>query len=258
MIADDGAPERIPILWNIFYHFYIDNPSLSLLTRQCQKLIDVSDTMEHWAQSQYGHFLRICSAHTLSELRRLWTLYARMERYSKKETQRFKDAFKADAKAKLARSGDSGNFRSAGPLWQDAIQIGPDMFKKYWETGLVSSDPDEIARSSNVNPTFAFATSNEAFPAHYGTDPIQSYHLAEALAPIGSPHENYEPTKAQSIQKIIKSQFSQWCISSREYLTQNHGKIHIRFFVGDAIAFCQALRRRATKKSFLSDIETVP
>ena len=122
MIADEGALDRIQLMWNMFYHFYLDQSSHSLLLHQCNKLIDASETLEAWSNSQYGQFLHVCTTHTLSELRRHWNLYAQTERFTEKERMRFKDAFTVGARTKLASTLEDGTniqtaCRSAGPLW---------------------------------------------------------------------------------------------------------------------------------------------
>src|ERR1700691_1557647 len=134
MIADEGALDRIQLMWNMFYHFYLDQSSRSLLLHQCNKLIDASETLEAWSNSQYGQFLHVCTTHTLSELRRHWNLYAQTERFTEKERMRFKDAFTVGARTKLASTLEDGTniqtaCRSAGPLWLEATKVMPDLFK---------------------------------------------------------------------------------------------------------------------------------
>ena len=263
MLADEKALDRIQMIWNMFYHFYLDQPSLSLLLSQCTKLIDASETLETWSNSRYGQFLHVCTSHTLSELRRHWSLYAETERFSEKEKRRFKDSFTAGARAKLKSTlGKNTSIltacRSAGPLWLEAIKVVPELFKRYWETGLISMDPKEVADASFVNPTLAYSMSGEAFPLHYGTDPLLSFHLASALAPVKSASAcTRKSTKSHDLYGIAREQFRQWCTSFKSLL-QSPGKIVIRLFTGDAIAFCRALHFRVANQSIHSGIYAAP
>lgn len=59
--------------WNTFFHFRLNETSLSLLEHHCQKLIQASETPETWANSRYGSYLKMCTSHTLSELCRHWS-----------------------------------------------------------------------------------------------------------------------------------------------------------------------------------------
>jgi hypothetical protein len=247
----------------MFYHFYLDQPSLSLLLSQCIKLIDASETLETWSNSRYGQFLHVCTSHTLTELRRHWSLYAQTERFAEKEKKRFKDAFAAGARAKLKSTVAKNNeiltaCRSAGPLWLEAIKVVPELFKRYWETGLISMDPKDVVDASCVNPTLAYSMSEEAFPLHYGTDPLLSYHLAGALAPVKSASTcTCESTKNHDLYGTAKEQFRQWCTSFKSSL-ENPGKIVIRLFTGDAIAFSRALHFCAANQSIHSGIYVAP
>ena len=169
-----------------------------------------------------------------------------------------KDAFTSGAKTKLASNagglGVGTAFRSAGPLWSEAAQVVPDLFKRYWETGVMSVDAKQIAEASFVNPTFAYAMSGDSFPCHYGTDPLLSYHLATAFAPTSAGSRDL--TKTREIYAVVKGQFHQWCISFSKSLRveRNAPKIIIRFFVGDAIHFGRALQCHAVNQSIFSGV----
>ncbi|KIJ65876.1 hypothetical protein HYDPIDRAFT_151538 [Hydnomerulius pinastri MD-312] len=75
LLADDGAQDRLRSIWNIFYHLMLDETSLLLLLAQCRKLVELAKGAESWRAGPYGHFLTVCDAATLAELRRFWNLY---------------------------------------------------------------------------------------------------------------------------------------------------------------------------------------
>jgi hypothetical protein len=76
MVAD-GQPYTTTI-WNIYFHFYIDTNSHSVLVEQCKKLVGLSDSLRSWRASPYGRFIKTGTEHTLAELRRHWSLYIGM------------------------------------------------------------------------------------------------------------------------------------------------------------------------------------
>ena len=65
LIVDEGYPENASQLWNIFYHFFLDDGSNKLLVSQSTKLARLSVDMESWNSSEYSAFLRISSRSTL-------------------------------------------------------------------------------------------------------------------------------------------------------------------------------------------------
>ncbi len=60
MVADDKSPSTV--IWNIFFHLKLDDKSHTTLVEQCKKLIDLSDSMQSWRSSPYGHYIKMCTA----------------------------------------------------------------------------------------------------------------------------------------------------------------------------------------------------
>ena len=159
--------------------FYLDEPSLSFLMNQCKKLFKASETLETWCGSPYASFLRMCTTHTLSELHRYWGLYAQTEQFSEKEKKRFDVTFTTGVKAKLAfKLKERKNFMATFRLDVPELGVVPDPAVHYWETGIMSFDPNEVARATFVNPTFAYSVREDPFPANFLINPSLSYHLA--------------------------------------------------------------------------------
>ncbi|CAE7201000.1 unnamed protein product, partial [Rhizoctonia solani] len=115
--------ENIDRVWDIFYHFKIDDRALKIITRQSQTLYDHADTIETWQGSVFGSFLRMEDARTLMEIRRRWKSYTdfphlpvgRKNQIMKEQVQLSKS--NAD-KGAMALSPS----RSAGMLWPQAMK----------------------------------------------------------------------------------------------------------------------------------------
>ncbi|KAG0693811.1 hypothetical protein DFH29DRAFT_1006913 [Suillus ampliporus] len=114
LLADEGATQKLPQIWNIFFHFFLDEASLDLLTSQCTKLVRLSSDLDSWNNGPYGHFLRICTRDTLAE------------------AKEFESAFTTAIKANRAQFRDlPTSNRAAGPLSMYALNIAADHYNIY-------------------------------------------------------------------------------------------------------------------------------
>ena len=236
MVAEsDSNDAMLDNVWNIFYHFYLDKVSLNRLLDQCRKLVDMSTTVESWSSSKYGGVIRFCTDASLLQIRNMWIKYLETETLSQGEKEALSSSFSAGMKdVSRTQKGVSTAFRSAGPLWPNLESMGTDHFDKFWTTGTTSKP------ASHINPTFAYSLSGRKFNVHYGTDPLLSFHLAVPLAPTKEPPRS-PATRLEHLDKSIKIQFRAWCTSFRTRLLAKAPQIIIRYFVGEALAFCQAL-----------------
>ncbi|PFH50430.1 hypothetical protein AMATHDRAFT_47924 [Amanita thiersii Skay4041] len=250
-IADlqkDDAQKSIQKIWNFYYHFFIDQETFDLVIDQSQKLVDLSEDITTWNDSHYGKFLRLCTSHTLSELRRHWSLYVSTKNLTRAEEESLRDHFRTNNRWDEDRSGiNLTSVRAAGPLWMDLMSHGAEHFAHYWKTGVTFNDPAEVAKTSLTNPTFAYSSMGRGFALHYGSDPILSFHIARALAPIQG-----ATTIATSVSGLVEaavSEFRSWCLSFNERLSAHPSSLVIRFFVADALAACKALHYCAENDS---------
>ncbi|KAH7926984.1 hypothetical protein BV22DRAFT_1032325 [Leucogyrophana mollusca] len=264
LLADAEATERLPLIWNIFYHFYLDDDSLALLLAQCRKLIDLASSSESWRSGQYAAFVSMCTEETLSELRRFWTLYVETERFTAAKYSGFKKDFTAGVEKTRDRTKDQRimtSSRSAGPVSTHAMDVVSEHFARFWRTGISSSSPRDSATSKAPNPTFAYSAAGDKFAVHYGTDPLASFHLAEIFAPIqGAPDGRAQQVTVDDAIAAVKSQFYKWCTATSKLLQQieTSSSIMMRFFVGDALSLCHALRYCQTTNSAVTPIHTAP
>ncbi|KAG2142218.1 uncharacterized protein EDB93DRAFT_1208843 [Suillus bovinus] len=254
LLADEGAVKRVPQIWNIFFHFFLDKASHDLLISHCKKLVELSNDLDSWHNGPYGRFLRMCTGDTLAELRRLWQLYVKTTTCSPSEAKAFESAYAADVKASKAKfESVLTASRAAGPLSMYALKTAGNHYNIYWDTGICSAVPKRPSEVSHPNPTLAFSMVGDKFAVHYGTDPLSCFHLAEALAPAVGSTRHPDQCTLKDMVNVCKTQFSRWCASVSKVLgSQNPSSpipLIIRYCVGDALSLCQALYYSRTAKS---------
>ncbi|KAJ3557710.1 hypothetical protein NM688_g1321 [Phlebia brevispora] len=246
LITDDEYPKHIAHIWNIFYHFFLDEASNALLLTQCRKLVTLSASMDTWNSSAYSAFLRVSSRFTLFELNRLWTLYAATGTFTAKRKKQFREGFVSEMK-NIARQHGTSNVttgtRSAGPLYFDAMTLTGEAHERFWQTGTTLEEQSDS--TSIVNPTFAYTANNEGFLAHYGTCILSAFHLAPAFACLDAPGSPRPCRTIFDLFRLVQSQFRQWCEAFRAYRRGRPDGIIMRFLVGDVFAVAYTLQAYA-------------
>jgi hypothetical protein len=243
LIVDNHDVDRI---WNIFYHFKLDERSLSLLTQQCEKLVAISSDLDSWSTSPYSHFLRVCTRHTLAELHRHWQLYVRAQDLSTEKKRSLSAAFTRQYDARFEANKDSVTInlspaRSAGPFWAHASDVLSSHYKHYWQTGTVRTELTDANSPTLINPTFIYSMTGEGCAVHYGTYPLQCFHLASAYSGVGK-SQLRENVKIGDLINCAKSQFRLWCSAFRTAVRPSSPeKLTVRLFTGDALALSRTL-----------------
>ncbi|KAG8720992.1 hypothetical protein FRC08_016462 [Ceratobasidium sp. 394] len=232
--------EPIDRVWDIFYHFRIDDQGMELLTRQSQRLYDDARTVETWRQSSYGSFLKFLDTRTLRELRRHWSNYAEFPNLPASRLDRLRRE-----QARLSqyivdnKPPNAGPCSSAGMFWLAAAIPLAGLYRHYWKTGTTSMLPSDIETAKNLNPTFVYSLSGETFSPYEATFP-EGFHMAHAFASITSdPMAPQASGKTPSPADIYKRQFKAWCDAFRA--SRSVDCVTIRFYAGDAVSFCHAL-----------------
>ncbi|RXW25415.1 hypothetical protein EST38_g392 [Candolleomyces aberdarensis] len=239
LLFDQCDDETIQCLWKIYLDIFVDKPSYDLIVSHCRRLLKLSNSLEEWESSPYGAFIKFCTKDTLAVIRRYWNLYL------------FKDqsptAMKASVLKEMEKVAKSVNgdvataLRSAGIMALQMYTFGPHHYKHYWKHGVTGTEPTEISSATHVNPTLLYSSAGNKFNVHYGTDPILCFHLTPALVPM----QNIQGTPAQDMAAIIsaiKSQFFAWGRSFHNQMNSANSKVQLRFFAGNAMTLCKALR----------------
>ncbi|EGN93494.1 hypothetical protein SERLA73DRAFT_115908 [Serpula lacrymans var. lacrymans S7.3] len=262
LLANGGALERVDQIWDIFYHFYLDDSTSSLLVDQSQKLVKLSKDLSTWESSEYGTFLRMCTDRTLSDLRGYWSSYASTGTFTHEKQIRMRKAFSESIRSAGDGTllGGGYNFtggRSAGPMSAYILRVVADQFRRYWKTGTTSSDAESL---THVNPTFVYSSKGDRFLVHYGTDPLLSFHLAEAYTNMRDTPKPTESVTVEDVVSVARAQFRRWCTSFVNVLRAGDPRplVTVRFFVGDALSFCRALRCCNITRTTVTPIYNAP
>ena len=237
-------------IWKIFYHLFLDNESLELLHIQIQKLLPLSASIQCWHNSRYGRLLRICDQGTLLRVRRIWNSFSSSNLSGDDQAsynKRFESGIQTARDMQAHYMGPGMNltgFRSAAPISNPSLNDLSELFQHFWQHGVTSGDRGSKSKSRIPNPMFA-GSLGDAFILHYGTDPLLGFHLATAYASLtsGSPLESSGNLHLHKVVAAARLQFRKWCASFRKDAQKN---LTIRFFAGDALAFCHTLQHMHT------------
>ncbi|KAG8687625.1 hypothetical protein FRC11_006884, partial [Ceratobasidium sp. 423] len=242
-LFEDDVPANH--IWDIFYHFKLTEHAFGLVVTQSRKLIELSTSPEAWHQSQYGSFLKLVTGSTLEDLRKYWSFYADFPELPPDRAAKLQSEFNILSKRMSGRAKNQLNMgasRSAANAWREAANPVNDQFAHYWEHGTTATANKEIKKTVKLNPTFCYSTLGETFDILTNTFP-QGYHFVSAFTPllvdpVGPPTD--------SAMAKAKQQFKAGLSALRASRQAN--AITLRFFIGDALAFCRALSAYAETK----------
>lgn len=248
------------VVWNMFYHMFIPERDLFFIQHQAHKLADLATCMNTWSSSVYGAWARFMDEDTRVRVRHMWLQYADTASFTKQQKRNFeKRGRNAISKIYDTRVQDRGlvlsGLRSAGPHATRSASAMSMAFRKYWATGVVGGNKDDVeglepGGRGRINPLFAISSaSNGDFAVHYGTDPLQGFHLAQAFDILDGLDE------IERMVSIAKSQFHEWCNAFVQGLADSCVVVHL--YCGDAIRLCYGLQERNPQISQPPAISTV-
>ena len=230
-----------------------------MLQTQAGKLLTISETLGEWHRSKYGKFLRVCNQDTLQELRHMWFLYA--QPLTKQVEECYKNGLdelkkKCNVFFGMGINSASTIFRAAGPLYLEALKqdFHNSMGPLFWKQGTTSIHPAEIKAATKPNLTMLYTRiGGDKVLICPSSNPLLSFHLPAAFAKLKTPIPSQKLPGRDGIRNppladVIDTchwQFKSWCESFRKVLNLADQGIknfpRIRFFIGDALAFCQTL-----------------
>ncbi|KXX75673.1 putative protein MSS51, mitochondrial [Madurella mycetomatis] len=252
LILDRSESVSLAQLWNVYYHFYLDETDIQIVGAQARKLLDLSKTLQDWHAGSYGASVRFGDESTLSMVHQVWTKYADAARG--KDADDYRNQFEARLKESRTREtavrrAKGVTARSCAPL---SDTLAKDLFEgtnQHWETGfswpLPASCTSPIAQMAPMhpNPVFAVPLSGPSL-LKYPTDPLLSFHLAAAAANLTelSPLR-LDEQKAGDVDVKIKLfemaqlQFKEWINAFRDAVPS----ITVRFIAADCFTLCYTL-----------------
>ncbi|KAF8196756.1 hypothetical protein K438DRAFT_1585494 [Mycena galopus ATCC 62051] len=237
LIHDAHPTNRV---WHIFYHMKLDETSFALLISHSKTLLDITVDLESWQKSRYSTFLKFGSQYTLSQVHRYLGIYAQTEAYSREKHEQLFSCFSREFETHDQPKFMVDAARIAGFVSPEVAQTLSKHFHHYWKTGIVSRSASDIAAATLINPTFIYSDSftpsliGDRCSLHYGTYPLQGFHLASIL--LTSTPNTITDVKLIS---CAQSQLEQWCSTFRTAASQR--SVTIALFVADALAFCEKM-----------------
>lgn len=249
LLVDDTEGRRTELIWNIYYHLFLDDASLELLESQSKKLCALAASTTSWHDSEYGRLIRFCDQRTLKIVREIWSSQS-ISDLKKDEranyAKRYKSSIHRSLELKRQLLGDGlimTGFRSAAPVSIESLKDLPTLHKRYWDHGITDEDPDNLSKATQPNPMFA-SPGTDSSSVHYGTDPLFGFHLATAYLPLTaeSPLSPKTPPDDSHVHKVVSTarlEFRAWADAFRRWTSLNKT---LRFFAGDAYTFCHTLQ----------------
>lgn len=243
----DGA-DAIPLaqLWNVYYHFYLDESDNRLVEAQAQKLLGFSRSLEEWLASPYGPTLRFCDQATLSRVRAVWARYADLVRDDAggERRRRFDASLEESRQKKIgSEAPETAVFRSCAPLSVLAAQDLLEATEQHWMTGLTG--PLAADGNASMVPNPVFAVPLERSVLEYPTNPLLSFHLAvihaslTEMSPVRLDEEGISSEDPKlRLFETARLQFKEWTNAFRDAAS----RITLRFVAADSFALCYTLR----------------
>ncbi|CAJ2499924.1 Uu.00g027770.m01.CDS01, partial [Anthostomella pinea] len=252
LILDDSNGESNRDNWNIYYHLYLDQACHTRLRSQAKKLHGLSSSMKAWRASEYSKLIRFCDQGTLRRVGEVWNFYffesgkdrqANLETAIKTAIQRRNEITAGMGKSNLSAR------RSVDPVNTASLEDLSELHTHFWEYGRLELDEVKLSQAVYANPMFV--PPNTATSLHWGTDPLLGFHLSAAYCPLtdGSPpsRQGGRKTSLPHVVEFVHTEFATWSNSFRDRAI---GKLTLRFFTGEALAFSHALQHRSATGGF--------
>ncbi|CAH0385498.1 unnamed protein product [Bemisia tabaci] len=248
LLIDDKKDQSLDLIWNIYYHWAVDDKSLLLFDTQVLKLIELSESIDMWNDSVYGSSIRFCDAESLFKVRIYWICFSShgltgkllldslsMKKYAIDKAKAFQEELLSGRKL---FNPDSSRAASPATTSAECASAMEEVFKHWWEHGTVPP-----RNSSAFVPNPAFLYSQKSITLHHTLSPLLGFPLCTAFTPIlkGSTFsvDREGKTATEYLVASAKKQFELWASAFRKAI-QN--KSVIRIFSGDALTFCFTLR----------------
>lgn len=253
LLRAEGQDTSSDILWNTYYHLFLDNKSMQTLARHVQTLLGISESLEDWRNSDMGKNIGFSDRMTLAAVRKVWCKYAAAATAGDNEGYR-SGHNAAFHRAREQRKSSSGGYelfyrtvRAAAPLGlqtmlDDELKAA---LQEWWETGTTGDVPEG---TSLPNPLFA-ATISDADLLSCSGHPILGYHLAVAAthlaesSPLKLPATGDKDARFPGFVAAARTQFSEW---SKAFINMPHDQWNLEFTAADCLSICHTLQRHSS------------
>ncbi|KAF7544242.1 hypothetical protein G7Z17_g10122 [Cylindrodendrum hubeiense] len=242
-ILDGDKKLSNELLWNSYYHMFIECAAADAILEQTTKLLSISETLEDWEANVYGRAIKFCDSDTLSDVRNVWKQIKDAAEKCHKESYQ-KEVLKNVQPSRdyhgqmIGKAGvNITGMRSAAPLSLQSQDELPVAAAQYWKDGTVTPSQGGL---QFPNPLLSGLLS-ETEILHYGSDPVLSYHLATAYASLAesSPLNPTDVEEGFKAAAAAKTQFNEWISAFRLIFGK---KLVVRYAVADALTFSHSLQ----------------
>lgn len=254
LVLDNALERSSASLWNIYYHFYLDDNDLKILQCQARKLLDVSISAQSWQNGPYGQTLQFFDESTRSSVREIWKTYCSQDVAGPQKAdhiflERLKNA-KNLAQKVVGEGSVLSAVRSVAPMAIKALSDVSAIYERYWKHGVLSWNESVLINSCRPNPMIASSLTTTSV-LHYGLDPCAGFHLALAYITCDKT-PNFENLTSQRSgpERMVQAahlQLHTWAVAFRDYARH----ITICILVSDAFVACDTLKsddRRIKRK----------
>jgi hypothetical protein len=252
LLLDDCASETPKHLWDLYHSFYLDSATFEMIQQQCKKLLEISETIPSWNEV-YGKYFTMINLPTLKDLRRFWRKFSD----SKTSSSEFIDEFKAAVKnvsetihnepASIDIAGSSGA-KSLFLQKSSSKSYYEESVKRFWKNGTV--DTSSASQLPFCNPLFFYSEgAGDRFRVDPSLCPTTAFHIVTSLSNLSSNSPFWQQREGRDPLDLAadaaKIQFACWTSAFRRFLRNPESQIRIRFFVGDGLSLCLAIRQLA-------------
>ena len=248
LIIDDVKHMKINEIWNIYYHWKLDEKSSISLEDQLEKLLQLSVTSMTWRQSTYGPTIRFCDERTLRRVREFWISCSTRGLSEDQKSKRSKVWQTRMNKAqKIKRDVMGGGtsiagYRSAAPNGVVAIADFSTVAERWWGEGVTVFSNNINTKPTHLNSTYLSST-NENVTLHYGTDPLLGFPLAAAYVSLKDDSPLFVKRSGMSsadyLTACAQKQFRTWVDAFSSSLTKG---LNLRFCIADALSLSFTLK----------------
>ena len=262
LLMDDADGLNHSRIWKVYYNSFIDNQSLELLHLQAKKLQSLAVSMQEWQASRYGSILRFCDRSTLAKVREVWRKLSTLD-MTESERKNNDIAFMMRIGALNTLQSIAGSrpfevflqgYRATLPAPEESVTELLHFHRYYWENGTTDCELElaEAPIATYSNPMFTCLETISSL-GHYTANPIIGFHLALAKVHLGGnsiPKDTPNPQGAKDLHEA-RLEFQTWSTAFRKRAEKN---LTLRFFVGDALAFCQTLEYKRVSRDLTANL----
>jgi hypothetical protein len=232
-------------LWSVMYALSLDESTFKLISDHSKKLVALSASLDAWKKSGYAEIFRVVNSETMSTLNRFWVYYS----WDINTTSAIADAYTTSIK-KIYKE-----HYSPGTLSGTTTEIHFKAAQRFWEKGTVNPI---TAPRPYCNVLFLYCDAMKChFPIHHETSPLAGFNYTTSLSNLIRNSLFFQEKNGSQLDMAIQAarmEFESWCANFRELASKkfttspSRRVLRIRFFIGDAVAFCKVLNERRLNK----------